>query len=73
MEAISEIKTVENGQVTVKIPETFRAKKVRVIVLAEEEALENPQKLSELRGSLPDLNLIEWDEHLGKMRDEWER
>jgi hypothetical protein len=73
MEAITEVTTVENGQVTIKIPPTFPAKLVRVFVVPEEPVNEKNTRVSELFGSLPDLDLQGWQKHMEEIRNEWER
>lgn len=73
MEAITEVTTVENGQITVKIPPTFAAKRVRVVVWPEEAEKESKPHLSDLFGSLPDLDLEAWQKHIDEIRNEWER
>lgn len=59
MRAIREIKTVENGQIQLQLPEEFWGQSVEIIVIPACEAIRKPASKS-LRGSLKHYAQAEW-------------
>ena len=72
MEALRQILNVENHLLQIKLPESFDASRVEVIVLAVDEEkprLQNPA--AKFRGSLSKQNPTDIDKQLSDLRNEW--
>ncbi len=78
MRAIRKIISLQNNFISFKLPSSFHAKKVEVIILpVTEKDIKEPKKSpplsSKFRGALSKHKLSDLDSQLDKIRDEWNR